>query len=313
MESREENGAIMKNGQRAVRPKLAACNIFSDVRQLKAFALENGFSGIDWSFDVDTLPATPREESSCVQNLSALKPLEVRYHCPFYQIDLGHNNPREAQEAEAIFHRIVHVVSKAEGRYLTIHIGLGHESTEPLSWEATIDNLRRIVHYGANRGVRVCLENLAWGWTSRPHLFEKLIRNSGAAVTLDIGHAHACESVRSQQYAIEDFVTPHADRVFNAHIYHTERSGLGHIPPNRMEDIEDRLAILQQVGCDWWVIEIKEVDQLLQTKEIVREYLIRYNSQTESDSAGLTASLTSCSYGLGAQEDFGRQRGRVGK
>ena len=311
MESKEETVAIMQNGQRAVRPKLALCNIFLDVRKLKAFALDYGFSGIDWSFDVDTLPATPGEESSCVQSLSALKPLEVRYHCPFYQIDLGHNDPREAQEAEALFHRIIRLVSKAEGRYLTIHIGLGRDSTEPLSWEATIDNLRRLVQYGASRGVRLCLENLAWGWTSRPHLFEKLIRNSGAAVTFDIGHAHACESVCSQQYTIEDFVAPHPDRVLNAHIYHTERPDLGHIPPDRIEDIEGRLAILQQVGCDWWVIEINEVDRLLQTKEIVQEYLMRYTSQSESGSAGPTASLTSPGHGLEAQEDLGTQRGPV--
>lgn len=290
----------MQNAQSAVRPKLAVCNIFSDVRKLKTFALDYSFSGIDWSFDARTLPEMPVHESKWVKDISELMPLEVRYHCPFYRIDIGHYDPWEAEAAEAVFRRIIRLVSKAEGRYLTIHIGLGHDSTEPLSWEATIDNLRRLVQYGANRGVRVCLENLAWGWTSRPHLFEKLVRRSGAAVTFDIGHAHSCESVCSQQYAIEDFVAPHADRVFNAHIYHTERPDLGHIPPDRIEDIEDRLAMLQQVGCDWWVIEIKEVDRLLQTKEIVQEYLMRYTFQSESGSAGSTASLTSLGPGLGA-------------
>lgn len=290
----------MQNAQSAVRPKLAVCNIFSDVRKLKTFALDYSFSGIDWSFDARTLPEMPVHESKWVKDISELRPLEVRYHCPFNRIDIGHYDPWEAEAAEAVFRRIIRLVSKAEGRYLTIHIGLGHDSTEPLSWEVTIDNLRRLVQYGASRGVRVCLENLAWGWTSRPHLFEKLVRRSGAAVTFDIGHAHSCESVCSQQYAIEDFVAPHANRVFNAHIYHTERPDLGHIPPDRIEDIEGRLAMLQQVGCDWWVIEIKEVDRLLQTKEIVQEYLIRYTSQSESGSAGSKASLTSLGPGLGA-------------
>lgn len=294
----------MQNGQRAVRPRLVMCNIFSDLDKLREFALAYGFSGIDWSFDVQTLPDTPVEESKWVKDMSELRPLEVRYHCPFYRIDIGHYDPWEAKAAEGVFRRIIRLVSKAEGRYLTIHIGLGRDSTEPLSWEVTIDNLRRLVQYGASRGVRVCLENLAWGWTSRPHLFEKLIRNSGAAVTFDIGHAHACESVCSQQYAIEDFVAPHADRVFNAHIYHTERPDLGHIPPDRIEDIEGRLAMLQQVGCDWWVIEIKEVDRLLQTKEIVQEYLMKYTFQSESGSAEPTESLTSLGQGLGAQGNF---------
>ncbi len=275
-----------------MRPKLAMCNIFSDGSMLKAFALHYGFSGIDWSFDVHTLPATPGEESSCVQSLSALKPLEVRYHCPFYQIDLGHNDPREAQEAEALFHRIIRLVSKAEGRHLTIHIGLGHDSTEPLSWKATIDNLRRLVQYGANRGVRICLENLAWGWTSRPHLFEKLIRRSGASVTFDIGHAYACESVNSHQYSIEDFVTPHADRVCNAHVYHTELSNRGHMPPDRLEDVEDRLALLKNVGCEWWVVEVWDAKRLLQTKKIVDEYLTQAEQCGRSNHQGSSVSLT---------------------
>jgi sugar phosphate isomerase/epimerase len=148
---------------------------------------------------------------------------------------------------------------------------------EPFCWETTIENLRQVVDYGRAMSVRVCLENLIWGWTSKPNLFEKLIRRSGAGVTLDIGHAHACASVQSQQFAIEDFVTPHADRVVNAHIYHTEIPGRGHIPPEKKEDIQDRLSLLKAIGCDWWVIEIREVEGLLKTREIVDEYLAQEN------------------------------------
>jgi len=256
-----------------MNPKLAVCNIFSDPKRLIEFAYEHGFSGIDWSFDADKLPETPLEESRWVKSLSALDAIEVRYHCPFYQIDLGHNDPLEAKAALDLFRHAVRLVSKAGGSYLTIHIGLGRDSTEPLSWDSTIGNLMSLVQYGAERGVKICLENLAWGWTSRPNLFEKLVRRSGAAVTFDIGHAKACESVSTQHYSIEDFLEPHSDRVFNAHIYHTEISGLGHVAPDQVEDIEDRLSLLQDIHCEWWVIEIKEIDSLLQTKKIVDEFL----------------------------------------
>ena len=285
----------MRNAQMAIRPKLAMCNIFSDVYKMRQFALDYGFSGIDWSFDVRRLPGTPAQESEWVKDVSALGSLEVRYHCPFYRMDLGHHDPREAAAAEAIFHRIIRLVSKVQGRYLTIHIGLGHDSTQPLSWEETIDNLGRLVRYGANRGVRICLENLAWGWTSRPHLFEKLVRRSGADVTFDIGHAHACESVNSHHHGFEDFVTPHADRVFNAHVYHTEVSGLGHIPPDRIEDTEDRLSILQEIGCEWWVIEIKKPDGLLETKRIIEEHLASRTHHSKTD--GKTSAPNLMSHG----------------
>ncbi len=276
-----------------MKPKLAMCNFLKEVTEIRAFALRHGFSGIDWSFDPSILPATPLEESKWVRSLSLLDSLEVRFHCPFYQIDLGHEDPREAKAAEAVFRRIIRLVSKVEGRYLTIHIGLGHDSTEPLSWEATIENLANLVQYGARRGVTICLENLAWGWTSRPHLFEKLIRGSGAAVTFDIGHAHACESVRSQSYGIEDFVSPHSDRALNAHVYYTEVSGVGHIPPERLEDIEDRLNILRDIGCEWWVLEVRETDGLLQTKKVIDEYLTQSDHDSRSDHQEPSARLIS--------------------
>ncbi len=272
-----ENLALAQNSQRPVKPKLAMCNFFSGINKLRQFALENGFSGIDWSFDVSTLPDTPAEESKWVRDLSALEPLEVRYHCPFHQQDLGHKDPVQAKAAEELFRRVIRLAAKAGGKYFTIHIGLGHDSTEALSWKATIDNLGRLVQYGASQGVRVCLENLVRGWTGKPNLFEKLIRKSGAAVTFDIGHAHACESVQSRRYAVEDFVAPHFDRTFNAHIYHTEISGVGHIPPDRLEDIKDRLAILENISCMWWVLEVREFDGLLQTKKVIDEYLEKTN------------------------------------
>jgi sugar phosphate isomerase/epimerase len=205
--------------------------------------------------------------------MTTLRALEVRYHCPFERVDLGHDDLKKAKEAETLFHRIIRLISKAGGRYVTIHIGLGHDSTEPLSWDITIDKLRRLVNYGRTMRVKVCLENLAWGWTSKPNLFEKLIRRSGAGVTLDIGHAYACESVQSQQYTIEDFVSPHADKIYNAHIYHTEILDLGHIAPKKREDIEDRLSLLKNIGCEWWVIEIRDGKGLLEVRKIVDEYL----------------------------------------
>jgi sugar phosphate isomerase/epimerase len=256
-----------------MNPKLAVCNFLEDPARLKELALDHGFSGIDWSFDPARLPMTPSAETQWARQISFLSPIEARFHCPFYQVDLGHDDPEVANRAADLFRRIIRLVSKAGGRFLTIHLGLGHDSTEPLSWEASITNLRQLVHYASDFRVRLCLENLAWGWTSRPNLYEKILRRTGAASTFDMGHAHACESVSSQLYALEDFLTPHLDRILNAHVYHTEISGVGHVPPEDVADIEARLRLLQGIGCDWWVIEIREMEGLLKTKRIVDDYL----------------------------------------
>jgi sugar phosphate isomerase/epimerase len=273
------------------------CNIFSDLGQLRKFALEHAFSGIDWSFDADALPNTPQEEAVWVKRMSDIQPLEVRYHCPFYKIDLGHEDPAKAAAAEAVFLRIIRLVAKAGGGYLTMHIGLGRKSTEPLSWERTIENFTRLVQHAAGRGVKICLENLVSGWTSRPDLFEKLIRRSGAGVTVDIGHAYASESIRSQHYSFEDFVTPHSDRVLNAHVYHIEIVGVGHAPPTDLEDIEDRLKLLQEIGCEWWVLEVHDQKGLLQTRKIVDDYLMQAESQDKSPTQDGLPGLPSNSVG----------------
>lgn len=254
------------------------CNIFSDIEKLRCFALENDFAGIDYSFDLEKLPEKPIEESNLAEEISRLAPLEVTFHCPFHKIDLGHNDPKKAREAEIIFQSIIRLVSKAGGRILSIHIGLGRNSTEPLSWDSTIEKLRNLVQYGTDHRVKVCLENLAWGWTSKPNLFEKLIRKSGAYVTFDIGHALVCESIRSHYYSVEDFVTPHPGKVINTHIYHKEIEGVGHLPPDHLNDIERRLSLLMDIGCDYWVIEVKEVEGIRKTKRFIDEYL-RLNYQ----------------------------------
>jgi sugar phosphate isomerase/epimerase len=273
MESINKIRSSAKKGSKRFKPKLVMCNFITDTNKLGEFARRHGFSGIDYSFDIRNLPRTPALESRWIQEIASLEPLEIRYHCPFKRVDLGHDTVEKAHKAEALFRRIIRLISKAGGRYVTIHIGLGHESTEPLSWDTTMEKLRRLVHYGRTMQVTVCLENLAWGWTSKPNLFEKLIRGSGAGVTLDIGHAHACQSVRSRQYTVEDFVSPHADKVYNAHIYHTEIIDKGHITPETLDDIEERLSLLRNLKCWWWVLEIRQSEGLLQTRKIVDAYL----------------------------------------
>jgi sugar phosphate isomerase/epimerase len=293
MKHSTENIFATNKDQSSFEPKLVMCNFISGIEKLRDFALQNGFSGIDFSFDLEHLPQTPAQESRWVKDISILTPLEIRYHCPFERIDLGHDNAEKANEADVLFRRIIRLISKAGGRCMTIHIGLGQDSTEPLSWETTIDKLRHLVNYGRTMRVSVCLENLAWGWTSKPNLFEKLIRRSGANITLDIGHAYACESVQSQQYTVEDFVSPHADKILNAHIYHTEIPGRGHIAPKKREDIEERLSLLKNVGCTWWVIEIREGEGLLKAREFVDDFLKHTDMENEPNS-GKAGSDSKC-------------------
>ena len=162
------------------RPKLACCNFIPEITFLKEFALQHGFQGVDWSFTPENLPRNPAQESLLVKAIANLQPLEVRYHCAFKKTDIGDVDEARAKKAVKTFKDVCRLVSKLGGRFLTIHVGLGRDSTVNLSWQRTVEGLANVVRFANEVGVRLCLENLAWGWTSRPELFEKLIRKSGS-------------------------------------------------------------------------------------------------------------------------------------
>jgi len=255
------------------RPKLAFSNLVVNPDEAKDFATKYGFDGVEWTISQETLPKSPSEESALMETISHLHPLEIRFHGAFRKMDIGDKDPVIADEALQSFKKISRIVSKLQGRYLTIHLGLGLDTTTHLSWERSVERLAELVIYSNSLDVHLCLENLGWGWTSRPELYEKLIRKTGAWATLDIGHAMVSPSVRSQQYTIEDFVSPHPDRFLGAHIYHEEK-GKGHMPPKELADLKYRLELVSMLPlCDWWVLELHQKKALLATLNIVREFL----------------------------------------
>jgi sugar phosphate isomerase/epimerase len=254
-------------------PKLACPNFDPDVMHLRSFALDYGFHGIDWTLRPEDMPRNRQEETQLIHVISKLAPLELRFHLFFSDNELGDFDVAKAGSAANVFSAALELISKLAGRFATLHVGLGRESMEDVSWEGTIRGLSDLRAKARAAGIRLCLENLAWGWTARPELYEKLLRKTNCWGTLDIGHAHVCPSVRSQAYDVQDFALPHPERILSAHIYHKETAA-GHIPPNSYSDLEERLLLLQSLPlCDWWVLELRDEDSLLQTLDCVREFL----------------------------------------
>jgi sugar phosphate isomerase/epimerase len=253
-------------------PRLAMCNFIPDVEQLRRTALTNGFDGIDWTLNLEDLSINGVDNEELIRKIARLHPLSVRYHCAFKGVDLGNGDRVKAEDAVEIFRKACQLVSRLDGEFMTIHLGLGRDSYDDMVWDHSVNALGELVCYAAGLGVRVCLENLASGWSSRPELFEKLVRMSGAGVTLDIGHARMSPSVQSQFYSFEDFITPHHDSICSAHIYHEEVNE-GHVAPESLDDLRERLELLGSVPCDWWVLELREAGPLMATLGIVREFL----------------------------------------
>lgn len=248
------------------------CNFIPDVAEQKKVAIAHGFSGIDWTFKPEDFSENGAAESLLLRQIACLHPLEVRYHCAFNGVDIGDADTAKADAAMELYRRVCGTVAKLNGRFMTIHMGLGRDSSDELCWDRSVEALAELVKCAADLGVCVCLENLASGWSSRPELFEKLIRKSNAGITLDIGHARVSPSVQTQHYDFEDFISPHHERIFNAHIYHEERDN-GHLPPKGLEDMLDRLSLLTSLPCDWWVLELRQEAALLSTLRVVRQFM----------------------------------------
>jgi sugar phosphate isomerase/epimerase len=249
--------------KKVTTPRIAICNIFGqDAEMLADFAYTYGFQGIDWSIDLNIF------KEDFLGKMHKLKEFEVRYHCFFYNIDLAYADYR-SEEAMSFFRQVIDIVSAACGRHITIHIGLGEHSDKELDWHKGIENLSSLVSFGFDKGITISLENIINSWTCNPKLFTTLIKETGAGITFDIGHAYACRKDECDMY-----IMPYQDRVFNAHIYHTEIPQLGHIAPNSLDEIFDRLKVLSSApSCDWWVIELSKPDEILKTRDFLNQYI----------------------------------------
>ena len=251
-----------------MQPVIAMCNIFDqDAERLARFAAEHGFSGIDWSLD----PSLPEREF--LSHMQSLSGLQVRYHCRFHGVDVAYAD-RRGDDSLVLLQSTVDQVARAGGRHMTVHSGLGNPSGEGIDLARAIDNLTVLVAHGRQNGVAVALENLTTPLTSDPLLFQRIVRESGAYVTIDIGHAHAVQDLHPRGDFFGEYVLPHRNRLLNAHIYHTELEGYGHVPPESLSDISSRLDLLSLAeSCDWWVVELMSPSEVLRTRDFLRCYL----------------------------------------
>ena len=252
---------------RIARPRTAICNIFGqDVDKLIDFVHLNGFEGIDWSIEQN------QSEKEFISKMETLRSLEVRFHYACHGVDIAYTDER-ADKSMELLTQTIERIAMAGGKHITVHTGFGPITEKEIDFNRAVENLTTLTQRGAECGVCVSLENLTRHWTSNPALFTKIIQQSGAGVTFDIGHAHVCNSLHSNGNIYENYILPNQDKIMNAHIYHTELKGSGHVAPENLEDIYDCLEILRRAeSCKWWVIELKDIKDILHTRDLLNRY-----------------------------------------
>jgi sugar phosphate isomerase/epimerase len=193
----------------------------------------------------------------------------VRHHGFFPRHEFAHVDTAVAEQAVRVHISALEALHGLGEQVITVHIGLDPKT--PLDPGRAVANLSHIVARAEGLGITVCLENLRRGPTSDPETVLAWARESGAMITLDVGHAVSCQRVQSGELSPIDFVDTFEDRLLEVHMY--ERETDRHYPPRDMSVLGPIVDRLLTTSCGWWTIELGDDDEALATRALLIDYV----------------------------------------
>jgi len=193
----------------------------------------------------------------------------VRFHCRFFDYEIGNSDGVKAEEAVQIHSKVIEAIAGLGEPVITLHLNLS--ARIPFDSQRGIENLARLVVRGRQLGVTVCLENLRRGPTSDPSNVLAWAKTSGAMITLDVGHAVSSEFVRNGKVTVPYIVDLFSERLCEVHMYGKEEER--HYPIESITTIKPIVDRLLSTGCSWWTIELDDYAEALSTRKILLDYL----------------------------------------
>lgn len=198
--------------------------------------------------------------------------IPLRYHGLFPQYEIAHADAVLSERAMQKHFSLLEAMQGWGNQVVTFHVCHSSKNHADHSDPGkVVDNLSRLVARAGELGITVCLENLARGPSSYPENIAGWSRDSGAMITLDIGHVLASHSVRQGEISPLEFVELTADRVIEAHIYGGETDH--HHPITDMGPLRSILDRLLETACSWWTIELDKQEEVLTTRRLLLDYL----------------------------------------
>ncbi len=261
------------------RPIIAVSNkVFPTVEQLLGYCGQHQIQGVDYTMNTKALSVSDIQADKASIETVLTAGLDIRYHLQFYAMEIADADLQRAKTALAFHKECLDVVAQHQGRFATIHIGLGPRSIGQISYETALSHLEDLVAYAKERRIILCLENLTKGFTYDPDKFLTMIVSTGAAATFDIGHANASPWVLEGRGTSVDFLRTIAPHVMNAHVYEVEKIDPAtdipyHVAPQNLNKIEALLRGLLGTRCDWWLIELPDLDDVNHSRELLQSFL----------------------------------------
>ena len=246
----------------------------SSYREAIAYALENGYGGIEWYLNDFRLPLNPGKLEAFFTALDEAG-LYASFHLPTTDVELGHRKPRIARASLEYLKMYVELLSPwlSSRRYrppLTLHVGANSIPMEELHWERTVANLAELADTAGAAGGVLCLENLKWGWASDPERFSELVDRSGVMVTFDAGHARSSPPVREGRVSLREWVETLAPRIVHVHLYAYEDWDTGvHVPPRSWDEVAEAYMALRPLKARGWVLELPDLEGLERARSVL--------------------------------------------
>lgn len=254
-------------------PTLAFCHFpfRKDLVEIENYRKARRYDGIEWSLDGWRLMVARERRRHTLDRLRLVSPI-CSLHAPYTDLEIGHRDIEYAKAACRILQDYVDAAAELGAHHVNIHVGTFDPSPEELSGDNLARNLTLLLEHGRRRGVPVTVENLRGGPSSEPESFAALLRQTGAPVTFDLGHARGCAWVQQGKGSVEDFLHAIPTPILASHVYLIEREDT-HFAPQVMEDMAPTLDALTAAGCDFWVLELHSQKALEQTRRVVDQYL----------------------------------------
>ncbi|GEM_PF-793468 len=199
----------------------------------------------------------------------------VRFHCRFFDYEIGNADPVKAEEATQVHLRVLNAIAGLGEPVITVHMSLLPRI--PFDSQRGVENLTRLVERGQQLDVTVCLENLRRGPASNPENILKWAKKSGSMITMDVGHAASSDLVKNGNLTVSDFVDLFSDRLYEVHMYGKEEDR--HYPVEDINHVRPVVDRLLTTNCVWWTIELDDYTEALNTREIIINCLDNLNNQ----------------------------------
>jgi len=206
--------------------------------------------------------------------------IPVRFHCRFFNYDLGNADSEKAEEAVQVHSHVIDAIAGLGEPVITVHLNL--DSRIPFDSQRAVENLTRLVERGRQVGITVCLENLRRGPTSDPDNVLAWAKASGAMITLDVGHAVSSQIVKDGKTTVPDIVDLFRERLYEVHMYGKEEDR--HYPIVDITPLRPVIDRLLETSCTWWTIELDDYEEALGTRTRLLDYLMTRQTTTEGGS-----------------------------